>query len=159
MADESCIREIDVSAYLDGELSPDDARELEAHMVTCARCHSTLRDFEALRSVFAVRRAAAVRPGLVDRTMLRVLEGRGVWLAPLQQVERYLVAAILVLAVGTAYMMSARMASLDRARFDRASMDSYLYRSVDRETLEVATLSEADLNRDRVAGLLLSSER
>jgi anti-sigma factor RsiW len=34
-----------VSEYLDGDLSPSDARAMETHLLLCAECRQTLRDF------------------------------------------------------------------------------------------------------------------
>ena len=52
-----------LSEYLDGELAPEERRELEAHLARCATCKRTLEDLRAV-----VARAAALedRPPAAD---------------------------------------------------------------------------------------------
>ena len=80
------------------------------------------------------------------------LQPEGGWLAPLQRVEKYLIAAILVLGIGTAYYVT------NSIRVPPATVDGFLERSLDRETLEVTSFTGSELNNDRALGLLLSSQ-
>ena len=62
--------QLQVDAYLDGELTGDDARELEAHLRGCAECSRVQQDREALAA--AIRREIpALRAPEELRTQLR----------------------------------------------------------------------------------------
>lgn len=150
MSDRACVRQIDVSAYVDGELSAEAAASLEGHLSNCEVCRETLQDFKGLREGFRVLAATPAPSRFVERTLARLNE-TSVWMAPLQRMERYLIAAILVLAIGAGYVMSKSVAVAE------ATVDTYFERLLDRETLEVTNLTETDLNKDQCLGLLLST--
>lgn len=59
-------RTLELSAWRDGELPPDEAAELEAHLASCAECRAALADLEALVAAAPDYRGAPPRADLWD---------------------------------------------------------------------------------------------
>jgi anti-sigma factor RsiW len=146
-----CLDQVQVSAYVDGELSGDDAVRLEGHLEGCPVCREALKDFQRIRRAFASLERPPAPEAFVTGTMARIA-ACPVWFAPLQRVERYLIAAILVLAVGAAYVVTRRLPPSEVA-----TVETFLDRSLDAEILEVTSIPEGHLNNDRMLGLVLTS--
>jgi hypothetical protein len=64
-----------ISSLIDGELSPTEAREVEHHLVTCARCAETRADFLSLRSQIA-NFEPSLTPVLQNRALAKILSSR-----------------------------------------------------------------------------------
>jgi anti-sigma factor RsiW len=64
------IREI-ISAYVDGEASPEEAREVRGHLGTCARCRSAEQRMRAL-GVGVARMEGDIPPEFRDRLFARM---------------------------------------------------------------------------------------
>ncbi|HVF23390.1 MAG TPA: zf-HC2 domain-containing protein [Pyrinomonadaceae bacterium] len=63
-----------ISALIDGELSPAEAREVERHLLTCGRCAEARADFLSLRSQISSFEASL--PGVVqNRALAKILSG------------------------------------------------------------------------------------
>lgn len=61
-----------ISQLIDGELSPEDARELERHLLDCAECQAVKADFLNLRSEIA-EFPVAFRPAAQRAALTRIL--------------------------------------------------------------------------------------
>ncbi len=71
-----CVRFAPMIGARRGELLPDDARGLEAHLATCARCRATAADYAAtdglVREVLAAHANARDFAPFVDAVMARI---------------------------------------------------------------------------------------
>jgi len=52
-----------LSAYLDGILTPEDAAAVASHLAECAECRGTLDDLQAVRNLLHTVPSRAVGPG------------------------------------------------------------------------------------------------
>lgn len=68
-----------ISARLDGELSPEEARDLEAHLEQCGDCAAFLQELEHLQAL-AQESPSASMPSDVQRAILRQTSQRATWL-------------------------------------------------------------------------------
>ena len=70
-----------LSAYLDGELSASEARQVEAHLVGCGACNAELDDLRAARRLLRELPPVPAPPGftrgLVDRRRRAARRGAG----------------------------------------------------------------------------------
>ncbi len=66
------------SAYLDGELSPRQRQEIEAHVATCEACRQELRVWEQLWEALLAEPVAAP-PNLRERVLARLPRPRRPW--------------------------------------------------------------------------------
>lgn len=61
--------QIALSAWLDGELSPQEAQELQEHLAGCPRCRALREEFTALSDLLREAPAPAVPPALKEQVM------------------------------------------------------------------------------------------
>ncbi|HAH05866.1 MAG TPA: hypothetical protein DCM05_04940 [Elusimicrobia bacterium] len=66
-----------LSAYVDGELSPSEARELEGHLGACGRCRSKVKTFRALKAAVSAAAPAPAMPDDLKRTLRGMAARRG----------------------------------------------------------------------------------
>ena len=91
-----------VSAYHDGELPPEDARRLEAHLAQCAACARELRTLESLSRVLRDVPMPEAPAKVIERLHDTVSAAREV--AVITLAERLIAAAAVILIVCTAWM-------------------------------------------------------
>jgi len=58
-----------LSAYLDGTLTPEDAAAVASHLAECAECRGTLDDLQAVRNLLHTVPSRAPHPSLLPRTL------------------------------------------------------------------------------------------
>ena len=63
-----------LSAYFDGQLGPEKAVEISAHISTCAECRAALDELKALSAGVKTNLAASAPAGLRERVLARALE-------------------------------------------------------------------------------------
>ena len=146
----SCPHTKQVSARLDGELSPEETRLLEEHISTCPVCQEERASLERLSELFTTLREVtpAVRPfaGGVTGPYADTLA------APCYRFRRVLsIAALVLIGIGALISLAPELSR------DELHFESYLERSLDQDVFEMTSLVEDDLSRDRVVGLLISS--
>jgi predicted anti-sigma-YlaC factor YlaD len=81
-----CRRAETFDLYLEGELGPDDARDLEAHLAACPDCRDALTERRLLHEAFTSLPPLEVPPDFALSVMDRIpeaAEGQAGWLAPL----------------------------------------------------------------------------
>lgn len=78
-----------ISLWVDGELSPNDAKEVERHLLTCAECQQTRADFLSVRSELSSFRSSA--PQIALRNELAKLLAPGNRELPVARRRRSLV--------------------------------------------------------------------
>lgn len=61
-----------LTAYLDGTLTPEDAAAVAAHLAECAECRGTLDDLQAVRNLLHSVSDRAPHPSLLPRTLARI---------------------------------------------------------------------------------------
>ena len=145
----SCPHTEKVSAWLDGELLPEEASPLEEHIRACSVCQEERASLERLSELFTVLREVSptVRPFVrVTGTYADAL------VATVYSFKRVLSIAALVLVGIGALIALAPDLSRDELRFE-----AYLEQSLDQDVFEMTSLAEDDFSRDRVVGLLISS--
>jgi anti-sigma factor RsiW len=140
----SCTVESDLTAYLDGELSPDEASRMKAHLATCEDCRAT----EVLlhRTVSSLRALPPFEPsrGLRRRVLAQVetlpassWAGWRQWLRPVRLLPS---GAALAAAVAAAWVVNHRIQ--ERHQLDLAVAANYELLS----DYEVVGLSADDLD-------------
>jgi anti-sigma factor RsiW len=140
----SCQHTEDVSAWLDGELSPEETETLELHLAVCAICQEEQETIEELSEMFAVFREPAS-----PRDSVWTPEADG--LAKVGFQKMLSLAALVVIGLGAIFSLTSNLQD-EELRFER-----YLERSLDQDVLEMTALGDDDISRDRVVGLLISS--
>lgn len=86
-----------ISAYLDGELTVEETRQLMAHMSTCGRCAAEMEDFQRVRAAIRALPVLELPPGLVPEAEAEVIplrRHRGFWVGAAAAV----VAAVIVVS-------------------------------------------------------------
>src|SRR5437867_6974382 len=58
-----------LSPYLDGILTPEDAATVASHLAECAECRGTLDDLQAVRNLLRTVPSRAPHPSLLPRTL------------------------------------------------------------------------------------------
>ena len=61
-----------LTAYLDGTLTPEEAAAVAAHLAECAECRGTLDDLQAVRNLLRAVSSRAPHPSLLPRTLARI---------------------------------------------------------------------------------------
>ena len=143
-----------LSAYLDGALSARKAEALARHLRVCSRCREELAALTRVRDLFEAWEPAPPRAHFAHRLNLRLDREAGIALPIwLQWAARRLVP----LAVAAATVVAVTYL-LNRAVLgpEPVTVDAYLNRSLDQDMQEMATVSEADLSKDRVLDLVLA---
>ena len=130
----TCPHTPDVSTYLDGELSPGATEELRVHLETCRLCQQEFESLRSLSALFAEIRQERAEVGGANTC-------RRLWLS---------LAAVVVVGLASLIGLSSDLAQ------DELSFEAYLEWTLDRDVLEVSSLSERDYSRDRVVGMLIS---
>jgi len=102
-----------LSAYLDGTLTPEEAAAVASHLAECAECRGTLDDLQAVRNLLRVVPDRAPHPSLLPRTLARVGAAPHRKAAP-----RWMIAAAGA-AVGLALLLQVRL--LPTPHTDRAA--------------------------------------
>lgn len=69
--------EADLSAYLDGALSPEEATRVAAHLATCPACRAVVEDLRAVRTLIRSAPEPDPDPGALARTLRHVEGTRG----------------------------------------------------------------------------------
>jgi hypothetical protein len=64
-----------ISLFIDGELSPSEARQVESHLVTCLQCAEARADFLNLRSQIA-NYESSLAPTVQNRALAKILSAR-----------------------------------------------------------------------------------
>lgn len=74
-----------ISAKLDGQLTAEEERELEAHLAVCPACRALESQLAAIHAAFPQIEEVSTPEGFVDRVMdqIRAREGQGAKVAPL----------------------------------------------------------------------------
>jgi anti-sigma factor RsiW len=62
----------ELTAYLDGILTPEEAATVAAHLAECAECRATLDDLRAIRSLLRTMPPHYPHPALLSRTLARL---------------------------------------------------------------------------------------
>jgi len=62
-----------LSAYLDGILTPEDAAAVASHLAECAECRGTLDDLQAVRNLLHTVPSRAPHPSLLPRKLMNEL--------------------------------------------------------------------------------------
>ncbi len=62
----------ELSAYVDGALSPEDATEIAVHLAECAHCREVVGDLLAVRDVIQSVPAPSPHPAILPRTLARL---------------------------------------------------------------------------------------
>lgn len=65
---------VDLSAYFDGELPPDEAAAVKAHVDGCARCRADLNKMRGLRAALQRTGAAAAPEKRLIQDLMRTLQ-------------------------------------------------------------------------------------
>lgn len=63
-----------VSAFMDGELAPDEIKVLQTHLKTCAPCRQKLEQMQKLRQIFAVQTGYSPNPFFATKVMAAARE-------------------------------------------------------------------------------------
>lgn len=143
-----------LSAYLDGALSARKAEALARHLKVCPHCQEELSALTRVQDLFGAWEPVSPRSHFVHRMNLRLdLEtgtGLPIWL-------RWATRRLVPLAVAAATVVAVTYL-LNRAApgLEPVTVDAYLNRSLDQDMQEMATVSEADLSKDRVLDLVLA---
>jgi anti-sigma factor RsiW len=61
-----------LTAYLDGALTPEEAATVAAHLAECPECRGTLDDLQAVRNLLRTVSAQPPHPALLPRTFARL---------------------------------------------------------------------------------------
>ncbi len=61
-----------ITAYLDGTLTPEEAAAVAAHLAECAECRGTLDDLQAVRNLLRAVPHRTPHPSLLPRTLARL---------------------------------------------------------------------------------------
>jgi predicted anti-sigma-YlaC factor YlaD len=137
-----------VSAWLDDQLPPDEARELVDHLSVCAACREERESLEQLSRMFSeFRELVPCGPELVQEGQF---EGFG-YSASSGARKAFSLLALLVIGIGILFSLAPDL-SEGELRFER-----YLERSLDADVLEMTSLVEEEISRDQVVGLLILS--
>ncbi len=139
-----------VSAWLDGELLPEEASPLEEHIRVCLVCQEERASLERLSELFTVLREVSFSARPFDNWATGTYADALV--ATVYSFRRVLSIAALVLVGAGALIALAPDLSRDELRFE-----AYLEQSLDHDVFEMTSLVEDDFSRDRVVGLLISS--
>ncbi|MEW6063944.1 MAG: anti-sigma factor family protein [Bacillota bacterium] len=87
MVDVMCCEE-NVSAYLDGELPPEEVLAFEQHLRSCARCRESLNQLQALSGAVQALPRPSVNPWLTAQIMDRLQASQTVSDLPLTRLLR-----------------------------------------------------------------------
>ena len=140
----SCQHTEQVSAWLDGELSPEEAETLELHLAVCPICQEEQETIEQMSEMFTV-----FREGLGPRDSVWTEETEGLTRVGFQKM--FSLAALVLIGLGAIFSLTSNLQD-EELRFER-----YLERSLDQDVLEMTALGDGDISRDRVVGMLISS--
>jgi len=102
-----------LSAYMDGTLTPEEAAAIASHLAECAECRGTLDDLQAVRNLLRAVPDRAPHPSLLPRTLAGVDASVRRKVAP-----RWMIAAAGA-AVGLALLLQVRL--LPTSHSDRAT--------------------------------------
>lgn len=93
----------ELTAYLDGTLTAEEASIVAAHLAECTECRATLDDLRAVRSLLRTVPPIPLHPATLSRTLARIalVETR-------QTVPRWLIAAA-TMAAGIALLLQLRV--------------------------------------------------
>jgi len=104
--------------YLEGELSPDDALELEAHLAACPACRDALAERRLLHEAFASLPPLEVPPDFALSVMDRIpeeAERKAGWLAALTAASVALVSCLLGFYLLTGQSLSDVLVAVSRS--------------------------------------------
>jgi hypothetical protein len=91
----------DLSAYLDGELGPDERTRVEAHLAGCDRCSRRLAELRATASLMA-----ALPYTRAPRSLVPAVAQRWTWLRPVRSLSTFASGAFLFVFLLTAVARS-----------------------------------------------------
>ncbi len=91
-----------ISAYHDGELPPDDARRLEAHLAQCAACAQELKELRGLSRALKNAPLPDAPPGVVERLRAPAAAAREA--AVITLAKRLIAAAAAILILCAAWL-------------------------------------------------------
>ena len=143
-----------LSAYLDGALRGRQARDLERHLLLCARCREEVGALRRIRSLFGEWTPAPPRPFFVARLNRRLnAESKSrLWVWWEWAAQRLVPAALTVASAGAVVFLVLHIT----AGPEPVTVDSYLRRSLGLETQEIAAFTESDLSKDRVLDIVIA---
>ena len=133
-----------IGPYRDGELSPSDTRELEAHLAGCSECQGTLRVLTGISALVAPLRETSIPFSLLSR--LRGIPTREPWadLLPTARLLLGLSMLLLIVSVGVSTLNEQPGSFSPQGWEEMAPRDS---------DDEIADEPEAEITRWVVAGL------
>jgi len=134
---DGCPNTKDLSSWLDGELPPGRADFMHHHVSLCSVCRDEADSLRALSEMFSTLRADSSIEGAEN--------------TPNSPRRILMAAALLFLGLSALLGLPVEVAE------DELAFESYLEQSIDEDVLEVTSLPETSLSRDRVVGLLISS--
>lgn len=112
-----------LSAYLDGELTRDESRELLAHLSNCGQCAAELESTQRVRAAVRSLQVLDLPPGLVpeaDAEVIPLHKHRGVWIGAAAAVAA---AVIAIASLMTPSPPTLTMEDLSSRFGARASLD------------------------------------
>lgn len=89
-----------LSAYFDGQLGPEKAVEIAAHVAACAECRAALDELTALSAGVRQNFSAAAPAAMKERVLARALAGKKPLLRPATVLAAAFAAVILALLAG-----------------------------------------------------------
>ena len=140
----SCQHTEQVSAWLDGELSQEEAGTLELHLAMCSICQEEQETVEQLCEMFSVFREPL---GPKDAVWTQQAEE----LTKVGFQKMLSLAALVVIGLAAIVILTSNLQD-EELRFER-----YLERSLDQDVFEMTVLGDDDISCDRVVGMLISS--
>jgi anti-sigma factor RsiW len=141
-----------LSAYLDRELPAPEREALARHLEVCGHCREELAALQRVQGLFEGWAPPPPRP-FFEARLNRQLNGaaqRRAW----RKWARLVPATLAVVSIGALLFLADQLA----VGPEPMTVESYLNRSLDREVLEIATLTESGLSKDRVLDLVIASE-
>ncbi|MDR7537862.1 MAG: zf-HC2 domain-containing protein [Armatimonadota bacterium] len=135
-----------LSAYLDGELTPDRAAEVREHLAGCAACQADLQALRAVKRLLGALRAPEPAPDLEAAILARVeRESRWLWLPRPRPAVALAAVALTVVLVAVPLVRGHR----DRLRASEVSLDVFMRAAVQ------STVADPFVDRAYI-GLVLS---
>lgn len=112
-----------ISAYLDGELTPEEHSKLSRHLGGCGRCAAELEEVQAVRSAVRSLPVMELPPGIIPETddvVVPIHRNRGVWVGAAAAVAAVVIA---IAALVTPPPASVSVDDLSSRFGARASLD------------------------------------